>query len=242
MAGERHAAEPIMSKIIISFGCPRSGTTFMWTATRALAADALVLRIPETQKSHPVRSRSGLLDLVKALIFPSRSMHQVLLIRTVRHPLDIVESFLAARLPNAPKGLSSQAQALDSTIRKYIQEESASWAVQRPRLLAQEPDKLPRQGKKNNIEVLEARYDREAIAALWDPVSRFLGPGADRSLEAFRAALGTFNKKPVRAGRLGLGLGRISTPEERDYWTNELAEVIEREGYSGQEPPGDKRI
>ena len=228
-------------KIIISFGCPRSGTTFMWMATRAMAADTLVLRIPETQKSHPVKSRSGLLDLVKALIFPSRSMHQVLLIRTVRHPLDIVESFLAARLPNAPKGLSSQAQALDSTIRKYIQEESASWAVQRPRLLAQEPDKLPREGGKNNIEVLEARYDPAAIAALWDPVSRFLGPRA-RGLDGFRTVLGTFNKMPVRAGRLGLRLGRISTPEERDYWTNELAEVIEREGYSGQEPPGDKRI
>ena len=211
-------------RMIFTFGCPRSGTTFLWKAARTLGHDALVIRVPETRLAHPRRTRDGLVELVRTF-----AVHKVLLIRIVRHPLDIVESVLAGRRLDFPTG--SLGRRTDERICRMIIEESESWAEQLPLLVGEE-----------NCTVVEARYEalatEEGMKRLVRAVRAFVGKDA-RGLKDFRTFLDTFGRVPVRMGRLELGIGRQSTDEERDYFEEALAAVILREGYEGVEPMGD---
>ena len=76
-------------KTVITYGMPRSGTTFMDRWLRA--ADGFAnYKLPETVSIHPCLNDRGLIDLYKLVHWP-------LFVRTVRNPVDIVKSTFVLR-------------------------------------------------------------------------------------------------------------------------------------------------
>ena len=205
---------------VISFGCPRSGTTFMLHCLQALEPAATVLKLTESNRLHPAQRRLGLWDLAR--LYRGRPL---VFVRTVRHPHDIAESFLAARTPELRGKMPGIARNSDGDIAHWIREESTSVMVQRP-TLAEEP----------HVMLLEVRYEsldndhaREGLIA-----DLRKAPLEDQeALEGVLARLREFGQAAVRPGRLSKGMGIVSTPEEREYFRTRLRAVTRREGYEG---------
>lgn len=204
--------------IVVSFGCPRSGTTFVHVALRALEPDAVVVKLSETNGLHPAQSRDGLITLARLL-----RGHRLLLVRTVRDPAEIVESFLAARTPaGLAAGMDGLARNSDADVCRWVREESESWSAQR-RLVQEE----------RHAHFVEVRYedlaDPKARETLVADVAESIG-SAGRA-EVFLARLEEFGGRPTRNGRLSLGLARVSTDAERAYFARALRATSLREGY-----------
>lgn len=79
-------------KYIFSFGCPRSGTTYLQKSILIGLQGSHVhyRKIPEWHGTHPCVSNNGLVSLQLLL-------DNVLFIRIVRNPIDIMESFYATK-------------------------------------------------------------------------------------------------------------------------------------------------
>lgn len=205
-------------KIAIGFGCPRSGTTFLHHCLQALEPKVLVVKLTEGRALHPAQSRDGLLELARLL-----KDHRLLLARSVRHPLDVVESFLAARKGPLRQKMLGIARNDDGEVAHWIREESRSVLVQRPLLAEQK-----------HCTFLQVRDREMATAKGRDRIAQQVGKSlkADAAaLARFRARLDEYGTKPVRPGRLMAGLGRVSTDEERAYFETRLAAIVAREGY-----------
>lgn len=195
--------------IVINFGAPRSGTTWMWRCTKAMGVFAW--KLTENSAFHPCWSDSGLTELVKSL-----HKHPTVVIRTVRHPLEIAESFAATRTDALRAHTPGLAQNDHDDVVRWIRSESEGFHKQTA--IARE--------------VIEARYDDMPDPAyrsrLVERVREGLGSEAGKKL---RRALDTFGGSPARKGRLSAGLGRVLTDEEREWYREQLADVIEREGF-----------
>lgn len=209
-----------MIPTVVSFGCPRSGTTFLHHCLCGLSDGAAsVLKLTESNGLHPAQSRTGLWELAR--LFRG---NRLALVRIVRRPADIAESFLAARQAALRVSMPGLARNSDGDIARWVREESTSVMCQRP-MVAEEPHVL----------FVEVRYESLADDRARRGLVADLGrtpiedsAALDRVLERLRA----FGTGPVRKGRLSEGLGRISTDEEREYFDTRLATITKREGYA----------
>jgi len=213
--------------VIISFGCPRSGTTFLARCLSSLAG-VFALYLPDGAKLHPSKSPEGLV-LLDALFWN----HRAIWIRIIRHPLDIVESFLALRMvtPEAARARDS-----DQRIVEWIVNEHRHVKAQRKLLGQQNPNWEPHH-------LIEVKYE-----SLANPKGRKmfaknlvkLLPRRKANHAHLLEQLDTFGVKPanmgkLRAAKMGkLGRGPVMTPAERIYFEKELATVITESGYGGK--------
>ena len=112
--------------IIFTYGCPRSGTTFVQRLFANLGAEYVVEKIREGDKAHPCQTDTGLLML--AQLFRDRN---VVFVRSVRSPLGIFESFYAAKHIHETTGsLGGLAGNTDERIRKFILDERNNTSTQ----------------------------------------------------------------------------------------------------------------
>ena len=198
--------------VVIAFGCPRAGTTFLQKAVEGLSG-AFAFKMAEWTPLHPCKSDRGLLDISR--LFSTR---ELILVRIYRDPLEIAESFLAARTKKAGDKFLGIARHTDREVSKYICDESEN--VFRQKALLRE---------RKNTRLIEVRYESLATSEGRKKFTAALAPFSRG--EGFRKTLDTFGKRPVRAGRMTLGLGRVSTKNERLYFESRLKEVRKREGY-----------
>jgi len=217
--------------VVVNYGCPRSGTTFMRNVLGRLQG-VFAFKLAEGRHLHPYKNPDGLVDLHRML-----RHRRLVLIRTVRHPLEIAESFAALRDPQlhevdgAPMNL---AKFRDPKAVEFIRIESENTALQRAALL--EPEH-----KHEGLWFIEIRYEDLAdakkrarfVRQVTDPL-----PTPEKNHEILARALTEFGTKPIRRGRLRAGLGRITTPQRRAWFREQLKDVIEREGYADAGPNG----
>lgn len=192
--------------ILINFGCPRSGTTFAHYCMSALGKQATVIKLNEHHALHPVHSRTGLYDLARLF-----ATERLILVRTVRHPMEIAESFLATRQHG--DGSSGLARKSDDEIWRMVAEESTSVMVQRPLL------------EEVGVPLIEVRY--EEFPGLADKL------GAHLDTKPMAERLAYYRTESVREGRLLHGQDRVSTDAERAFFAMRLDPIARREGYDG---------
>jgi hypothetical protein len=207
----------MIDTVVVGWGCPRAGTTFLQRALQRLGG-CFSFKLAEYVKMHPGNSTSGLIDIVALL----GDCKKVVLVRIVRHPMETVESYLAARLPKADRKRSMGiARNADRQIQGNIKRESESFAQQRV-LLRENP----------KVKLVVVKYEDLMTAKGQAQFVKDLQPYSNP--KAFADFLATFGKKPVRWGRLEMGMAgqKVSTPEERDYFLRGLRPTIKREGYA----------
>ncbi len=214
---------PGHTPLVINFGCPRSGGTYiqhLLNAGRGYASR----KLPETDRLHPCQCDFGLLSLL-ILLTPGRpGEHETVLVRQIRHPLEIVESFYALRLPRAQVG--GLAHSSDEEIVEWIRSDQRGVDLQRHAIITH--------GWEERF--IEIRYE------LLDDPAEFAGflrrlmpllpePEANRSLlEKYHAE--NWRKHSVRRGRLEMGITEpLVSPERRAWFTEQLADVMEAQGY-----------
>jgi len=213
--------------IIISFGCPRSGTTFLARCLSSLVG-VFSFHLPDGAKLHPSKHKDGLIQL-DALFWN----HRTIWVRIVRHPMDIVESFLALRMvtPDAARAMDK-----DPQIVQWIVNEHKHVRVQRKLLKLQNPAWEPHHLIEVRYEVLAHPEGREAFA---EELAALL-PDHTENLQHLLGELATFSVKPANMGKLRairmdkLKNGPVMTPAERVYFEKELATVIIESGYGAK--------
>ncbi len=208
---------------IVSFGCPRSGTTWLYRCLSALHG-IVSLRIPDGAKLHPSKTPDGLISLAATLYD-----RDVVFVRIIRSPLDIVDSFLALRklTPGA-----ARANDTNERIVRWIVSEHVNMAMQRRTLI--KPQEL--WGRHS---VVELRYEDMASAegreAFVNEIVPLLPDSAVNRVRLL-GELETFGNRPYAIfGKLKAGLdGPVMTPEERAYFAEQLHDVIEETGYEDE--------
>lgn len=177
-------------KHVFTFGCAKSGTTYLWKLMQQISGEQHVERIIETNPLHPINSESGLLGL--ALLF--RTDHVI--IRIHRDPIEIFEAYYALRQPQARNGLWHQNQ--DDIIFRYIENERRSVQLQ----------KEAERNHPFNLEEIQY-WEFEDAAAVAEKLEPYL-PG--RNIE--EKIRETWMKEPSREGRLSMGITESLVPEE----------------------------
>jgi len=208
---------------IINFGAPRSGTTFMQLCLKRLP-DILAMKLPEMRKLHPAKSADGLIELARWF---SGLGWDLTFVRTVRHPVEIVESFEAARFHPALKDeVAGLARNTDADVLRWIRSESEGFHAQCETLrqLHDTSRKVRRP-----VQIVEVRYENLASEAQRGAYARLIAPNHPQVLEE---AFAEFGRTPARTGRLSHGIGRMLNGDRRAWFEKELADVIEREGYA----------
>jgi hypothetical protein len=79
--------EAVRTRLLIGFGCPRSGTTFLRDVIGARGR-----RLREASPLHPIHSSDGLTSLLLAF-------QDVIFVRIVREPLEVAASLVALGRP-----------------------------------------------------------------------------------------------------------------------------------------------
>lgn len=205
--------------VVFSFGCPRSGTTFLQRSLSVLTG-ALTEKIGEGSMLHPWRSPDGLTDL--SHLFSSR---RVAFVRVVRHPVEVAASFIATRglAERDPGSFEGLAWNSSRDIVRYVRLESASSTVQCRKI--RENDR--------GHDAIKVRYerlkDREYRSEVARRVCDAVGLGGDERGKLLRALDG-FGKTSVRPGRLSHGIDPITEKQRADF-AHRLRAVMDREGY-----------
>ncbi len=213
-----------MRTIIISFGCPRSGTTFLARCLSPLLG-VFAFHLPDGAKLHPSKSKEGLIQL-DALFWN----HRVVWVRIYRSPLDIVESFLALR---QLKPDVARARDPDAQIVRWIKTEHLHVAEQRSVLRTHQDNWERHHLVEVKYEALANERGRQVFA---DRLGNLL-PRRRANQERLLDQLGTFGSKPANLGKLkarkkGIRVeGPLMTPEQREYFTTELWPIMEAGGY-----------
>lgn len=204
---------------IFSFGCPRSGTTFVQDVLCRLdvGGDVIYQKIAEGDQLHPCQSKDGLLGLAQLY----RSDH-VVFVRSVRKPTAILESFLAARKIASESGRIERIAAnSDERIFRFIKDERDHVRYQTQRH-AQMKRKAAKAGRQFwPFQVVTFDYDR-----MHDPTARayFMSNVLDLmhssdvyALNRAGRILDTFGQRSgaVRTGRLSEGITEpLATPAQ----------------------------
>ena len=213
--------------IVINYGSPRSGTTFLSHVFDQLSDSVLAFKLTEARILHPCQSEDGLIELHTLL----RKKH-VVLVRTVRHPMEVAESFLALQNPATwPPDAKRPGLANFTNARfaGFVTRESENTALQRPALLA--PDYRHR-----GLSFIEIRYEDLADGAGQEEFARLVAeklPEPDTNFQILVDALRDYGENPVGVGRLFAGGGVVEPmgERERSWFAARLAGVAEREGY-----------
>lgn len=210
--------------VAINFGSPRSGTTAMRRMLGALH-DTYATKLHEHNPLHPCESDDGLLTISHWMLKDA-----VVFVRTVRHPLHIVDSFLATRTATMSDRNPSLACHSDERVERFIRSESEGVAAQREAL-----EVMPKaEGREHYL--IEVRYEdlesedyRDWFA---DEVYRRLSTDAARHDSLRRRLHEEWGRRPTRDGKLNRGWDWVMDGETEARWTERLADVIEREGYA----------
>jgi len=169
--------------VILNYGCPRSGTTFIWFLLRA-GTGYTYGKIGENDPCHPCNSGTGLLHIKKTF-----RDYNVVFIRTVRNPIQIFESFRHAHKTND----GEIGKKADIEIKRYIQNEERNTKEQA--------------GK---VRILTVKFDMLSNDSYVEKVMTTFKkhfPNAEHNTNILRKYIHkNFNHFPVRPGKLQSGV------------------------------------
>lgn len=203
---------------IYTFGCPHSGTTWLWKTMLAAAGhsdggkpSASVYRITESNPIHPCLSDTGLHGLAMLEV---GAPERVILMRIVRDPVQIFESFYAKRV----KGHDAYMKGVndDDRIYDFILNERRNVRKQVDRY-TEYADRWEKEGERGwPFRLVTVHYDdlsdQESVNAWTLRVGNAVGDVViARSLN--RLVKETWMKKPVRNGRLQMGITESLLPD-----------------------------
>ena len=109
-----------MNTIILNYGCPRTGTTFI-NEMLSCGRDIVTGKIAEGHSYHPIRSNNGLLNLSYTF-----QKNNLVFIRTIRDPISIFKSFYHIRTDNE----CTLAKVEDESIKEMIKLEEINTTIQ----------------------------------------------------------------------------------------------------------------
>ena len=209
----------MIADVVIVFGCPRSGTTYTAKVVSAMRS-AFTSKLPEQRMLHPCQTRKGLIDLTKWF-----RRNRLVLVRTVRDPMEVCESFEALRT-SADINEPVMSEYTDEDVLWWVRNESAYFNHQFQWL----HDYAPPHHRLVQIRYERLRTMQGRVNFAYDVTDGLEDPEDDyaRIMEAFAR----YEDTPVRHGRMSAGLGEVLTPERRAWFREQLADVIEREGYA----------
>lgn len=197
-----------MNTIILNYGCPRTGTTFV-NQMLSQGAGFITGKIAEGHSYHPIRSKHGLLNLAYTF-----QKYNLIFIRTIRNPINIFESFYHAKQMKI-EGLDGQEY---SSIKKIIESEEANTKIQsieNIKIITLDFDKL-----------ISPQYSNEKILEISGHT-----PEQAKNTEIFSNFIeNKYNNKPIRQGRLSDGARSIS------YLSEEEKKDIIKIDYAGNNP------
>ena len=211
---------PGQAPIVFSYGVPRSGGTFLKELLDQGQGYAH-RKINEFGPLHPIASENGLLGLMSVV-----GKNKPIIVRILRHPLEIVESMYALRLPEA--GVGGIAKAEDSEIMEWVRWEHANTVAQKRAM--EKVGWLER--------FVEVRYhdfsDEGARDAFIGRLVDLL-PDPDFNRAAFRSFIEShWRRHSVRRGRMEMGITESVVPSSRKRWfASQLRGEIEADGWNG---------
>lgn len=212
---------------LYAFGCPHSGTTYLWRLLQWIGAEynrqvddrrleymeaIEVFRLTEANPIHPCIGVRGLLGLAMSVV-GTEPRTKVVLVRIVRDPVQIFESFYAKRLPE--HGAYMQGVNDDERIMEFIVTERANVIHQKKdyEIFKEEWDAKRKAHRGWPFNLVEVQY--EALDTNLGQVSF-----ADR-LDALVPGIGQYTRiyladswktKPIRHGRLKMGITETLLP------------------------------
>lgn len=207
---------------VFNFGCPRSGTTFMARCISALR-EPFTCKLIEHSDLHPCQSQDGLRELSVAL-----EDRRMVLVRTVRHPMEMADSFVVMRRDGIAQKTGDISDYSDERVVEWIKAESRHAAIQR--------EWFSHRGGADHrwvqvrYESLTTREGREAAAARITDAAGINAVGRELLLEE----LETFGDpdEVAQIGRLSEGVDRAMSETQRAFFEPRLRAVMEREGYA----------
>ncbi len=227
------------SRIVFSYGCPRTGTTFMQKMI-AQGKGYIPAYIREYDTMHPCNGSWGLFLLARCL---KNSLP--LFVRTIRNPIDIFESFYTVN----HLGLMTE-KIEDETIYSMILEESKNSALLSEGMVSKDSESIvwkdiqgyPAQhdgissASNSRPEIITVKYeelgDAEARLVFLTKLISRLEMGQE-NLDIFLKYIeDTFMKISVRIGRLKTGVTGLVPPEKREEIKDRLRDVFIVEGYN----------
>lgn len=201
------------SAVVLGYGCPRSGTSYL----KILLKNGIGFmsdKIREADRVHPCRTKYGLAYTAQLL-----RDQKLLLVRIVRNPIDVFESFYAWRLnPDRPT-------QSDERIYKFIRNESDNTQHQ----LTGEKIIWPITLEKIKYEDLAHKAGQEEFV---NRLCTYI-PYPEKNRKKLCAYLyETFGKVSCRWGKLAAGMKeQLVSDSKRKEIYKELREVFDREGY-----------
>jgi len=210
--------------VVLSYGCPRSGTSVVAAMCRGLEG-VCYQKWKELSVLHPGKCDYGMLQLSQVF-----SECNLVFVRSVRHPIEIVKSFYALREGLVPSTGTIHLTS-DERILEWIEMESNNTAEQIRRLRQDHP------WREYETHVVEAKYEvlsSEDRTSFVDELASLLPCGEinRQRLEEFLSTSWGNKMASARTGRLSAGVDVILRPEKEGWWREQLMEVMEREGYS----------
>lgn len=178
----------IKNTIILSYGCPRTGTTFV-NHMLGQGLDIITGKIAEGHASHPIKSNHGLLNLSYTF-----QKYNLVFVRTIRDPINIFESFYHAKSMKI-EGLDNQDY---SSIKKLIETEEINTKNQ----------------SKEGINIVTINFDKlgetdYAKEKIHDIICNT--KDSVKNIEIYLEFIkNKYNKNPIRQGRLSDNLRKVS--------------------------------
>lgn len=206
--------------VIVSFGCPRSGTTFLAHSLSALQG-VFAFRLADGSMLHPSKSTTGL-EAVDCLFYDQR----LIFVRIIRSPMEIVESFLHLRnsLPSV-----ARAQDADAMIVRWIVNERVNVRAQRDGLTLERDDWQRHSFLEVRYEDIGTKSGRKVFA---DELAALL-PDAQANRTLLLDRLGLFGRRKISYGRMKAGISRsVMTADQREYFLEHLGGTMESDGYA----------
>jgi hypothetical protein len=202
-----------MNNIVISFGCPRSGTTFIeaWLENRRAF---LYQKLREGDMLHPCQSEDGLIRL--AQLFRRQNL---IFVRTKRSYREIIDSFFAARLPGAKNAKGIGANSNERII-KFIVDEELNYQKQKAELatIREIPFRIV---ELNYNKMHDSPYQLETAMRIAKHLPRNIRLKTQEEIQ--RWLILNFGKNPVREGKLSHKIKKQVAPE--DIMQGMLAEI-----------------
>lgn len=227
-----------MSKIVFSYGCPRTGTTFMQKML-AQGKGYIPVYIREYDTLHPCNSSWGLLLLARCLCKSAP-----IFVRTIRNPHDIFDSFYTLN------HLGRMAEKIeDETIYSLIWKESKNSALQAEGLVTKEAKPIvwrdiqgyPVQSKAAGVtdglrpKIITVRYedlaDTKARLVFLEELTSSLKLGQENHKIFLKYIEDVFLKVSVRVGRLKSGITNLVPPEKHREIKRRLKDIFVMGGY-----------
>jgi hypothetical protein len=205
------------TNFIVSFGMPRSGTTLL-EQMFLQGKGYFYHKLAEGNALHPMQSTNGLITLAHAFRLAPK-----LFVRTVRHPVDLIESRLCMSYDNL-------VEHLDSAKLKHwmddIRRESNNYYTQLELFQSSSFDI-------RNLCMVMVYYEElgteKGRKDFFNRLRDFL-PDEKTNIEILQSFLETTWGNPVRPGRLSRGRKKILSDNIRNEIKNKLSDIIEKEG------------